>query len=149
MNKANGGNWHVSKTKRSEFSPGKTLSVGPGSYDISNTRTLRTFNSRGSSSFISNALKSAALKEMGSKETAVPGPGQYNPSTGAFEHKQTSGAVQMFGKLTPRFIKEKSNLGPNIGPGKYGDFRQSYVLVLFDNPIESQPKKEVHTIPFK
>lgn len=136
--KARGGNWHVSTTQRSGLGAARAFqnSLGPGSYDISNLQTLNAFNTRGTSCFISNAQKSTVLKDMGSSDEGsrtLPGPGQYNPRTGAFEQRQSSGAVQSFGIVSPRFGREKSNVGANVGPRKYGDFRQAYVLCLLMN----------------
>jgi len=126
--KIQGENWRASKTKRLGLDQSNPFQnpIGPGNYNVTTSQTGNNFNTRGTSCFISNTLKSTVLKDMGMNDGTLPGPGRYNPSPSFFAQKQSPGMVQMFGTISPRFLKEKCSFVP--GPGKYGDLRQNYVL---------------------
>lgn len=72
----------------------------------------------------------------------MPGPGYYNPkNASAFDSRYTPATIQQFGATSPRFIGNRTAFASTLGPGQYGDFRQSYVLLLsllIENPEEKR-----------
>ena len=130
-----GGNWHISKTQRLLLDKDKNNSLGPGSYEI-NLKTNNVSNKYGTSSFMPSVSKAIIQeendenKENEKEANITPGPGQYNTNISSYQKKATSSSIQGFGSIASRFNKKEDTNNPNIGPGKYGDFRQNYVLSL-------------------
>ena len=149
-----GGNWHVSKTQRIDFNSINSSkdSLGPGSYDIKNIQSGN--NTHGTSCFLSHVPKSSIIKEVPQKKInddeeennkILPGPGQYDPKSGTFDHRAYPGPIQQFGFTAPRFLALSSAKNDTIGPGEYGDFRQNYVEAYLIVRNRVQGKKIFHS----
>lgn len=148
--KKTGTNWHASKVKRLAFGDPKPdlNTLGPGSYDafLKQASAPQT-KVRGTSCFVSTVPKTTGQdstrfprgkspSETDDEEDdeefdeAPPGPGHYNPKSGAFDPKLIPGGIQQFGVTAPRFGSSKNPLSSTLGPGQYGDFRQNYVSLF-------------------
>jgi len=159
-----GTNWHASKVKRLGFLDSKndTAAVGPGSYDPLKPVASPQQKVRGTSVFVSTVPKALGGEKLtpprinsqgdtadddnddeeDDNEEAVPGPGHYNPKAGAFENKFAPSGIQQFGHTAPRFMQPRATLGNTLGPGQYGDFRQSMVFSIISNMSEIETGKK-------
>lgn len=126
-----GTNWHSSRASRFVFteSEAKNSKVGPGTYDVVRGVGQSKSKAKGTSSFTSAVPKSVfVVQEKPSRLQEdeeeycerPPGPGSYNPKSGAFEQRPFPNSVQQFGATASRF-GTSNPLGTNLGPGYYGE----------------------------
>eukprot|EP00826_Nyctotherus_ovalis_P052067 TRINITY_DN6558_c0_g1_i17.p1 TRINITY_DN6558_c0_g1~~TRINITY_DN6558_c0_g1_i17.p1 ORF type:complete len:268 (+),score=32.55 TRINITY_DN6558_c0_g1_i17:811-1614(+) len=140
-----GTNWHSSRASRFIFTESEAKNnVGPGTYDAVRGIGLSKSKAKGTSSFTSAVPKSAfAITERPGRLQEdeeeyfehPPGPGSYNPKSGAFEQRPFPSSIQQFGATASRF-GTSNPLGTNLGPGYYAEGKKHAV------------RKPKSTVPF-